>query len=97
MARVMELGLGERHGRAEELVKLNAVMAGSGVTILSYTRSPFGFEFESESGRSYVVEATGDLREWKPVQTLEGSAKRTRFTPQPKPKSPVRYFRVQVE
>jgi len=97
VAKVMELGLGETYGRAEELVKLNAVMAGSGVRILSYTRSPFGFEFESESGRSYVVEATGDLREWKPVQTLEGSAKRTRFTPQPKPKSPVRYFRVQVE
>jgi hypothetical protein len=93
----MTLEKGETYGSAEGLVKLDGVVRRVGVRILSYTRSPFGFEFESESGRSYVVEATGDLKEWKPVQTLEGSAKRTRFTPQPKPKSPVRYFRVQVE
>ena len=37
----------------------------------------FGFEFGSEAGKSYVVEASSDLSEWKPVQTLEGSAKRT--------------------
>ena len=93
----MQLEMGETYGSAEEVVKLDGVVPRVGVRILSYTRSPFGFEFESESGREYVVEATADLREWKPVQTREGSAKRTRFTPQPKPKSPVRYFRVQKE
>ena len=94
VARVMELGLGETYGRAEELVKLNAVIAGSGVTILSYTRSPFGFEFGSEVGKSYVVEATSDLREWKPVQTLKGGTLRTRYTPNLQPQVPLRYFRV---
>jgi len=79
VARVMELGLGETYGRAEELVKLNAVMAGSGVTILSYTHSPFGFEFGSESGRSYVVEATGDLREWGVVKSYNGTGTMIRF------------------
>ena len=97
MARVMELGLGETYGRAEELVKLNAVMAGSGVSILSYTRSPFGFEFGSEAGKSYVVEVTSDLREWKPLKTLEGTGKRTQFTPEQELKATNRYFRVLVE
>ena len=97
VAKVLTMEKGETYGSAEGLVKLDGVVRRVGVRILSYTRSPFGFEFESESGRSYVVEATGDLKEWKPVQTLQGSAKRTRFTPQPKPKSSVRYFRVQVE
>ena len=96
VAQSMTLDIGVTYGSAEGLVKLDGVVRRVGVRILSYTRSPFGFEFESESGRSYVVEATGDLKEWKPVQTLEGSAKRTRFTPQPKPKSPVRYFRVKT-
>ncbi len=97
VVKVMELGLGETYGRAEELVKLNAVMAGTGVRILSYTRSPFGLEFESESGKSYVVEATGDLREWKPLKTLEGTGKRTRYTPDLQSKTAIRYFRVLVE
>jgi hypothetical protein len=93
----MELGLGETYGRAEELVKLNAVMAGSGVSILSYTRSPFGFSFDTGKDKSYVVEASSDLREWKPLKTLEGTGKRTRFTPEQEPKATNRYFRVLVE
>ncbi|MDP7552833.1 MAG: hypothetical protein QF791_06515, partial [Nitrospinaceae bacterium] len=55
VAKVMELGLGETYGRAEELVKLNAVMAGTGVRILSYTRSPFGFSFDTGKDKSYTV------------------------------------------
>ena len=43
---------------------------------------------------SRVVEATGDLKEWKPVQTLVGSGERTRFTPEQEPKATNRYFRV---
>jgi hypothetical protein len=97
VARVMELGLGETYGRVEELVKLNAVMTGSGVSILSYTRSPFGFEFESEAGKSYVVEATVDLSEWKPVQTLEGTGKRTWYTPDLQSKTAIRYFRIKTQ
>jgi hypothetical protein len=93
----MTLEMGETYGSAAALVKLDGVVPRVGVRILSYTRSPFGIEFESEAGRSYVVEATGDLKEWKPVQTLEGSTKRIRFTPEPKPKATNRYFRVRLE
>jgi hypothetical protein len=67
------------------------------VRILSYTRSPFGIEFESETGREYVVESTGDLKEWKPVRTLQGSGERTRFTPEEESKATNRYFRVRLE
>jgi hypothetical protein len=95
--KTLTMAKGETHGKPTELLKLNGLVASVGVRILSYTRSPFGIEFESESGRDYVVESTGDLKEWKPVKALQGSSERTRFTPQPKPKSPVRYFRVQVE
>ena len=96
VARVMELGLGETYGRAEELVKLNAVMPGSGVSILNYTRSPFGFEFESEAGKSYVVEATSDLREWGVVKNYNGTATLIRFEDERDQLFPQIYYRVKV-
>jgi|TARA_B110000495_G_C22774886_1_gene453383 hypothetical protein len=79
---VVEAGQGETHGRAQELVKLNSVMAGWGVTILIFARSLFGFEFGGEAVKSSVVRATSDLREWKPLKTFDGSAKRSQFTPE---------------
>ena len=93
----MTLEKGETYGSAEALVKLDGTVPGVGVRILSYTRSPFGLEFESEAGREYVVEATGDLREWKPVQTLQGTSERIWFTPEQEPKATNRYFRVRAE
>jgi hypothetical protein len=97
VAKVMEMGLGETYGRAQELVKLNAVMAGSGVTILSYTRSPFGFEFGSEEGKSYVVEASSDLKEWKPVQTLTGEGSEIKFTDTREALFEKQYYRVKTQ
>ncbi|MDE1045430.1 MAG: hypothetical protein OSA05_09165, partial [Nitrospinaceae bacterium] len=97
VARVLELGLGERHGRAEELVKLNAVMAGSGVSILNYTHSPFGFEFRSEAGKSYVVETTIDLIEWKPMQALQGTGSAVQFTDTREALFEKQYYRVKAQ
>ena len=77
-------------------MKLDGVVPGVGVRILSYTRSPFGLEFESESGRSYVVEATGDLREWKPVQTLTGVGSAIKFTDTRKALFEKQYYRVKA-
>jgi hypothetical protein len=96
VVKVMELGLGETYGRAEELVKLNAVMAGTGVRILSYTRSPFGLEFESEAGKSYVVEATSNLREWGVVKTYNGTGTLIRFKDERDQVFPQIYYRVRV-
>ena len=97
VAKVMELGLGETYGRAEELVKLNAVMTGTVVTILSYTRSPFGFEFGSEAGKSYVVEATSDLREWNRVEALQGTGSAIQFTDTREALFGKQYYRVRTE
>ena len=96
VAKVMELGLGETYGRAEELVKLNAVMAGTGVRILSYTRSPFGLEFESEAGRQYVVESTSDLKEWGAVKTYNGTGTLIRFEDERDQLFPQIYYQVRV-
>ena len=96
VAKVMELGLGETYGRAEELVKLNAVMTGTGVSILSYTRSPFRFEFWSEAGKSYVVEASGDLSEWGVVKDYNGTGTLIRFEDERDQVFPQIYYRVRV-
>ena len=96
VAQSMTLEKGETYGTAEALVKLDGVVPGVGVRILSYTRSPFGFEFESESGRSYVVEATGDLREWKPVETYNGTGTLIRFEDEKDQVFPQIYYRVKV-
>ena len=93
----MELGLGKRHGRAEELAKFNAVMAGSGVSILSYTRSPFGLEFGSEAGKSYVVEASSDLSEWGVVKTYNGTGTLIRFEDERDQVFPQIYYRVRIQ
>ena len=97
VAKTMTLEMGEAYGSAEALVKLDGTVPGVGVRILSYTRSPFGLEFESEAGREYVVEATGDLREWKPVQTLTGVGSAIKFTDTRKALFGKQYYRVRIQ
>jgi len=97
VAKVMELGLGERHGRAEELVKLNAVMADSGVRILSYTHSPFKFSFDTGKDKSYTVEATGDLLKWNRVETFQGTGSAVEFTDTREALFEKQYYRVKTQ
>jgi hypothetical protein len=97
VAKTMTLEKGETYGSAAALVKLDGTVPWVGVRILNYTRSPFGFEFRSEAGREYVVEATSDLKEWKPLKTLQGTSERTWFTPEQELKATNRYFRVRAE
>ena len=96
VAKVMEMGLGETYGRTEELVKLNAVMAGSGVSILSYTRSPFGFSFDTGKDKSYTVEATGDLLKWNRVETIQGTGSTAQFTDTREALFEKQYYRVKT-
>ena len=98
VARVMELGLGETYGRAEELVKLDGVASGSGSTIriVGYVRDPFGFGFESQSGHNYVVEATGDLKDWGTLKTYNGTGNLIRFEEERDQVFPQIYYRVKV-
>ena len=97
VAKVMELGLGETYGRAEALVKLNAVMTGTGVTILSYTRSPFGFSFDTGQDKSYTVEATGNLLKWNRVETFQGTGSAVQFTDTREALFEEQYYRVRIQ
>jgi hypothetical protein len=97
VARVMELRLGETYGRAKEFVKLNAVMAGSGVTILSYTRSPFEFSFDTGKDKSYTVEATGDLLKWNRVESFQGTGSAVQFTDTREALFEKQYYRVRIQ
>ena len=92
----MTLEMGQEYGRAEALVKLDGVVPGAGVRILSYTRSPFRLEFKGEAGREYVVEATDDLKEWKLVRTLTGVGSAIEFTDTRKALFEKQYYRVRV-
>ena len=79
--KTMTLEMGETYGTAAELVKLDGAASGSGsmIRILGYVREPFGFGFESQIGRHYVVEVTGDLKEWGVVKTYNGTGTMIRF------------------
>ncbi len=78
-------------------MKLNAVMAGTGVRILSYTRSPFGFSFDTGKDKSYTVEATGDLLKWNRVETLQGTGAAVQFTDTREALFEKQYYRVKTQ
>ena len=98
MTKTLTLEMGEMYGSAEELVKLNGVVLDSGSTIRieGYVREPFGFGFEGQSGRHYVVEATGDLKEWGVVKTYNGTGTKIRFEEKRDQVFPQIYYRVRV-
>jgi hypothetical protein len=94
----MTLEMGETYGTAAELVKLDGVASGSDSTIriVGYAREPFGFEFESQMGRNYVVEATDDLKKWGVVKTYNGTGTLIRFKDERDQEFPQIYYRVRV-
>ena len=96
VVKTMTLEMGETYGTASELVNLDGAVPRVGVRILSYTRSPFVFEFEGEQGRNYVVEATGDLKEWKLLKTLSGVGSDIKFTDTRKSVFEKQYYRVKA-
>jgi hypothetical protein len=75
VANSMMLEVGETYGSVENLVKLDWGGASFGVRILSYTRSPFGFKFESELSRSYEILESSDLFTWTVVEIISGNGK----------------------
>ena len=96
VTKTLTMAKGETYGTATELLKLNGLVASVGVRILSYTRSPFGIKFESELGREYVVESTGDLREWEVVKTYNGTGTLIRFEEERDQVFPQIYYRIRV-
>ena len=80
------------------MVKLDGVASGSDSTIriVGYEREPFGFGFESQMGSSYVVEATGDLKDWGAIKTYNGTGTLIRFEDERDQVFPQIYYRVRV-
>ena len=98
VTKTMTLEMGETYGTAEAFVKLDGVVPGSDsrIRIVGYEREPFGFGFESQSDRRYVVEATGDLKEWGVVKSYNGTGDLIRFEDERDQVFPQIYYRVRV-
>jgi len=93
----MLLELGGMYGNPE-LVKLNAVtISRKPLEVFKLTSEPFGFSFNAKVGRSYTVEATGNLRTWEAVELFQGSGGEIRFTAKPTSSGGAQFFRVFVE
>ena len=63
---------------------------------VGYVSEPFGFDFESQMGSRYVVEATGDLKKWGVVKTYNGTGTLIRFEEERDQVFPQIYYRVKV-
>ena len=44
------------------------------------TNVPFDFRFTAKAGKSYTVEATGNLLRWNKVETIQGTGSAVQFT-----------------
>jgi hypothetical protein len=93
----MLLELGSMYGKPE-LMDLDAVtVVDKPLEVFKLTSEPFGFSFNTAVGRSYTVEATGDLQRWKAVELFQGSGGEIRFTAKPISSGGAQFFRVLVE
>ena len=93
----MLLELGSMYGNPE-LMELDAVtVSDKPLEVFKLTSEPFGFSFNTTLGRSYTVEATGNLRRWKAVELFQGSGGEIRFTAKPTSSGGAQFFRVFVE
>jgi len=93
----MLLELGNVYGNPE-LMELDAVtVVEKPLQVFKLTSEPFGFSFNTAVGRSYTVEATGDLGSWKAVELFQGSGGEIRFTAKPTSSGGAQFFRVLVK
>ena len=60
------------------------------------TNVPFDFRFITKAGKSYTVEATGDLLKWNKVETINGTGSEVKFTDIRKALFERQYYRVKV-
>lgn len=49
------------------------------IEILTFTREPFSFEFQSQAGKGYFVEYSHDLKDWAVAKTYRGTGAMIRF------------------
>ena len=62
--------------------------------------APFGFKFgfiiNTDKGKTYIVEATGDLLQWDKIETVNGTGLSVQFTDTRKEVFQRQYYRVRV-
>jgi len=97
VARVMELGLGERYGSAEALLMLDGVKSGTRPVLRSITAAPFSFRFDTELNRSYSIEGSVDLKAWEVLEQFKSAKRSHQFNNPRDNKFPHQYYRVRVE
>ena len=56
----------------------------------------FGFSINTDEGKSYKVEATGDLRQWNKIETINGTGSTVQFTDTRNEMFQYQYYRVRV-
>ena len=94
-AKTMNLYLLRKHGSKtyEELALMPHLEYGKDKLT---TNVPFDFRFTAKAGKSYTVEATGDLRKWNKVETISGTGSEVKFTDIRKALFERQYYRVKV-
>ena len=56
----------------------------------------FGFSINTDEGKSYMVEATGDLLQWNKIETINGTGSSVQFTDTRNEVFQYQYYRVRM-
>ena len=65
-------------------------------TVLAPFGFRFGFSINTDEGKSYTVEATGDLRQWNKIETINGTGLSVQFTDTRNEVFQYQYYRVRM-
>jgi len=84
--------------KAEEVTRLVVVQSRSVVPpeLVILQVKPFGFSFNSRNRVIYKIEASTDLRTWKPIAQIIGTGLKENFLDLQETKFTHRYYRLKV-
>ena len=63
---------------------------------LSFTRSPFGFTFNTIEGKTYRIESGMDLKKWNNIKEVKGTGNEVKFIDVRRIYFPQHFYRVKV-
>ena len=93
----MTLEMGETYGTAAELVKLDGVVPPERPVLRSVSITPFSFRFDAEPNRSYSIEGSADLKDWKVLEQFKSTKRSHQFRDTRKALFEQQYYRVTVD
>jgi hypothetical protein len=65
-------------------------------TVLAPFGFRFGFSINTDEGKSYTVEATGDLLQWNRIETINGTGSSVQFIDTRNEVFQYQYYRVRM-